>query len=136
MTYDPNEHFLVALLGAGQRLFELSRVREIVPAMQLSDADQARGPFRGFANVRGEVVPVFDPSGEHQRPLATQLIVIARRDEGSLLGVLVDDVVDIVMLPSREVGFHPAGNGRFVRAATVGGRLLSVLTLSEVLDAA
>lgn len=136
MAGEAREFFLVARMGECERLIALVLVREIVPAMELAQAPGASGLCCGMANVRGEVVPVFAPTRGMSEPLATQLIVIAQGRTGASIGLLVDDVLDIVELAREDVSEHPVGGGRVARSANVAGKLLSVLTLDEVTHAA
>src|SRR4051812_5304261 len=84
--------FLVARIGPSQRLIELSTIREILPAMQLTTPKGVGGACCGLANVRGEVLPVFDTMCRGDQLDPTQLIVIAYGERGRSVGVLVDDV--------------------------------------------
>jgi chemotaxis signal transduction protein len=136
MASDDSEHFLVARIGGSNRLIELALIREIVPAMELTAPPGVSGVCSGVANVRGEVVPVFDLLSRGKELTVTQLIVIAHGAERGSVGIVVDDVLDIVVLERARVLEHPAGQGRRVRTANVDGSTLSVLGVAEVLDAA
>lgn len=130
------EFFLVARVGPSDRLIELSTVREIVPSMQLATpAGVARG-CRGIANVRGEVVPVFDLLHRAGALEAQQLIVIAHGSRHGTIGIVVDDILELIELQAARVVTHPAGLGREVRSANLNGQTLTVLGVSEVIDAA
>lgn len=135
MASGSSSFFLVARIGRSQRLLELSTIREIVPAMRLTVPPGVGGACCGVANVRGEVMPVFDvlARGEHLDP--SQLIVIAHGHRGQSIGVVVDDVADIVELPEERVVEYGAGLGRSLRSANLDGEVVTVLSVSEVLDA-
>jgi chemotaxis signal transduction protein len=136
MSAEFSAHFLVARVGESERLIELSTIREILPAMALAMPEPAGGPYSGVANVRGEVVPVFDlmRRGGHLEP--SQLIVLAYRDAEHAVGIVVDDVREIVELALERVVVYPGASGRNVRTAQVDGAALAVLSVREVLDAA
>jgi chemotaxis signal transduction protein len=136
MAGDSMEYFLVARIGGSNRLIELALIREIVPAMELSAPPGVGGVCSGVANVRGDVVPVFDMLSRGKELAVTQLIVITHGGERGSIGIVVDDVTDLVVLERARVIEHPAGHGRRVRTANVDGSTLSVLGVSEVLDAA
>jgi chemotaxis signal transduction protein len=133
---EPSEFFLLTRIGPVDRLIELWFVREIVPAMRLSVQAGLTRTCRGVANVRGEVVPVFDLAQRSGELEVSQLIVIVSHGVHGNIGVLVDDVVDIVELPSARVVTHPGGRDRHVRSTTFNGATLAVLGVSEVIDAA
>ena len=136
MSNSLQEGFLVAKIGSTDRLLELAVVREIVPAMQLARPPGVGGGCRGVANVRGETIPVFDMARREGPLEASQLIILAATGHGSFIGIVVDDVVDVVQLDPEQVAAHPAGLGRYVRTAHLAGATLSVLTTREVIDAA
>jgi chemotaxis signal transduction protein len=136
MASETSEHFLVARIGGSNRLIELASIREIVPAMELSTPSGVSGGCSGVANVRGEVVPVFDLLSRGRELSVGQLIVIAYGEERGSIGIIVDDVLDIVELKHERVVSHPAGQGKRVRTANLDGSTLSVLSVAEVIDAA
>jgi purine-binding chemotaxis protein CheW len=117
-------------------LIELSMVREIIPAMQLATPTGVARGCRGVANVRGEVVPVFDLLQRAGELETSQLIVIAHGSEHGSVGIVVDDVLEMVELPAARVVTHPAGLGRYLRSTNLNGATLTVLSVAEVVDAA
>lgn len=136
MASSQHESFLVASIGSTRRLLELSRVREIVPAMQLARPEGLAGGCRGVANVRGDALPVFDLARRDGALEPGQLIVIAHTDQGGAIGLLVDDIAEVIELGLERVVAHPAGLGRYARSVQWGGSILTVLTPREVIDAA
>jgi chemotaxis signal transduction protein len=136
MTTDSQERYLVTRIGTSDRLLELAHVREIVPAMQLTRPEGVAGVCRGVANVRGDVVPVFDLEARAGELDPMQMIIIARTEQGMTIGILVDEVLDLVLFAAGEVVNHPAGHGRRLCTANLRGQTLSVLTPEEILDAA
>jgi chemotaxis signal transduction protein len=136
MASETSEHFLVARIGGSNRLIELAAIREIVPAMELSAPSGVGGACSGVANVRGEVVPVFDLLSRGRDLAVTQMILIAYGADAGWVGIIVDDVLDIVELEPSRVVSHPAGHGKRLRTANLDGSTLSVLSIAEVLDAA
>jgi chemotaxis signal transduction protein len=136
MSGEGQESYLVARIGRNERLLELCHVREIVPAMQLTHPEGVGGVCRGIANVRGDVVPVFDLDARDGELDPMQMIVIARAEPFLTIGILVDDVLDLVHFAAGRVVSHPAGRGRYARTVNVRGATLSVLTPKDVLDAA
>jgi chemotaxis signal transduction protein len=136
MASETSDYFLVARIGGSNRLIELRLIREIVPAMELSAPAGVGGACSGVANVRGEVVPVFDLLSRGRELSVTQLIVIAHGEENGSIGIVVDDILDIVELEPARVVSHPAGHGKRLRTANLDGNTLSVLGVAEVVDAA
>src|SRR5262245_48934424 len=82
MAGEPSSFFLVARIGASQRLIALSTIREIVPSMKLTVPQGVAGACCGIANVRGEVLPVFDVLERGGELDPAQMIVIAHGEHG------------------------------------------------------
>lgn len=133
---DPQASFVLAQVADRAHLFALKEVREIVPAMALSNTDRVQGRCRGIANVRGEVVPVFDLEGRQGMLDPAQLIIIARGRDGSPIGILVDDVLEILHVHPSHVICHPVGRGRSARSINLRGTPVAVIAPAEVADAA
>jgi chemotaxis signal transduction protein len=136
MASELSEQFLIARIGDEERLLALKSVREILPAMELSLPTGLGGACCGVSNLRGEVVPVFDPARRGRAPLVSQLIVVLYTESHANVGLLVDDVLDIIELDERELRSQPSGRGGTCRVAHVNGRALSVLNLDEEIHAA
>lgn len=117
--------------GGEKLLFRLEDVVEVLPMLALSGVAQAHGRFRGLLNLRGEVVPVHDLSDPDQPLSQERYVIVSRRSEG-LVGLLVDDVLEVVDLPLRE---QALGGGRSVVVAQSDQDLLSVIEPSAVLEA-
>jgi chemotaxis signal transduction protein len=127
--------FVLVMMGAMRRLIELSTVREVVPAMRLSKPKGVVGACRGLANLRGDIVPVFDAAGQSTELDAAQLIVVMQAHSG-LVGVLVDDVLEIVQIRSSDVVRHPAGSGMELCTVNLQGLPVTVFQVEEALYAA
>jgi chemotaxis signal transduction protein len=136
MSGDDSEQFLIARIGDEERLLPLESVREILPAMQLRTPTGLGGLCCGVSNLRGEVVPVFDPARRGRAPDVSQLIVVLCTKSHPNLGLLVDDVLDIVELSRAELKAQPSGRGGLCRVAHIGARTLSVIDLDEEIHAA
>ena len=136
MEAELSEQFLIARIAGEERLLALKSVREILPAMELTTPTGLGGACCGVSNLRGEVVPVFDPARRGRSPSVSQLIVVLYSEHHSNLGLLVDDVADIIELTHTQIRVQPSGRGGTCRVAQVNGRALSVLDLDEEIHAA
>lgn len=114
----------------------ISEVREIVPLMALGDAGLGGSArCRGLLNLRGESIPVFDLSGPESPLLPTRLILITSL-QGSPVGLVVDEVHDVVDVPAADVSRRPVGPGRELLVARVGEELLPVLEPERLFEEA
>jgi len=79
---------------------------EIVPRVLVSHVPDSPPEVLGVINVRGRVVPVMDVrariSESGADPVPYQHLVIVDRD-GRYVGLAVDDVVEVLHVPSSEV---------------------------------
>ena len=127
-----SQYFVMVKIHDRMRLMRLSDIREVVSLMALTELDgQHGGTCRGVANLRGEMIPVFDMAGAGAPLTPTRVIVIARigRDH---VGLLVDDVPDVIGISEDRVAVRNVGGGRtstMVRMDDV------VMTVMEPVDA-
>jgi len=125
------DQVVVCALGGEEYGLPVGQVREIVrystPRPVASDVPW----MRGVISLRGRLVPVHD--------LATRLGVEADRGEAAKLvivdigeepvGVLVDDVVEVLTITAEQLEPVPSGNGQIAR---VGDRLVLLLDGDEL----
>jgi purine-binding chemotaxis protein CheW len=138
---------VVCALGGEQYGLPIEHVREIVrftaPRPVASDLPW----MLGVISLRGRLVPVHDlairlglavtpsaggrsrsPEGESRVPGATaKLVIVETADEP--IGVLVDDVVEVLRVEESQLEPVPSGEGRIAR---VGDRLVLLLDGDEL----
>ena len=137
---------VVCALGAEQYGLPIEQVREIVryvaPRPVASDVPW----MRGVISLRGRLVPVHDlgtrlglvtspagvrsrsPEGEtHIPPPNAKLVIV--EGEAELVGVLVDDVVEVLEVDEAQLEAVPSGTGQIAR---VGERLVLLLDGAEL----
>lgn len=130
------------LVGRDEYGIPCAVVREIVRYARLALIPGASENIVGALNYRGTVVPVVDVprrlgAGATRIDLKTPILVIDVH--GSYVGLLVDRVADVVTLDGSLLERAPGGlaDSPFVTAAaSVHGRLLQLLDLSELVSRA
>jgi len=145
---DPDEAFRLATFVVGRDLFaiDIMRIREIVRPMAVTQVPRAPLGMIGVMDLRGQVLPLFDvrmrfgmpPREGEDAHLARYLIVTL---DGRLLGLVVDQVHDVVSVQRRDmrVGTHVlAGEAAqvFIGVVPVGERLALLLNLRRLLTSA
>ncbi len=115
--------------GPRRWLVRVEDLQEVVPMMALGQVEGLGGECQGLLNLRGELVPVFDKTGG--LPLPTRLILVLR-ERGGPVGLLVDEVHEVVFLSEAQLAPRPVGAGRTRRMALLGEELFSVLEPAEV----
>jgi purine-binding chemotaxis protein CheW len=95
---------------AGERYgVELARIREIVSPPPITEVPRAPRDIVGVCSVRGLLVTVFDTRRRmklEERP-ASRLtrILLANVDSGEVVGLLVDEVNQVVRLREHEIEY-------------------------------
>lgn len=125
--------FIMVSAGGRRKLVPLESVVELVPMLALTDVEGPRGACRGMANLRGEIVPIFDATSP-TAPLHPSRFIVIARTKSLLLGLVVDDVYDIVAVNPGDLASRPIGGGRFAVMARIEDNLLPVIDLYSIVD--
>lgn len=123
--------FVLVQTGERKKLVHIDAVREIVAMMAVEDLDERTGRCRGMVNLRGDVVPVFDATGSDAPLHPRRFILIAPMGDGPV-GLVVDDVLDVVAVPEDHVLQRPVGPGRSARLVRIDHDLFPVLEPTDV----
>jgi purine-binding chemotaxis protein CheW len=144
-TAAPIRRLVVCALGAEQYGLPIERVREIVRSSPPRPVASDVPWMRGVVNLRGRLVPVHDlaeklglvtsPAGVRSRssegetlpPPSAKLVIVEAG--GEPVGLLVDDVVEVLGVEAEQVEPVPSGSGEIVR---LGERLLLLLGDDEL----
>lgn len=106
----------------------IKSVREIRGWTQTTPLPQAPRAMVGVVNLRGSVLPVMNLAlrlGLEDREWTARNVIIVVETHGTILGLLVDSVLDIVTLPKTEL--QPAPHLTEIEASSV----LSALAVHE-----
>ena len=99
--------FLSFRLGADVYAVELARIREIVSPPPLTEVPRASRDIVGVCSVRGLLVTVVDTRRRLRltEEASTRLtrILLANTDSGEIVGLLVDEVRQVVRLSGGEI---------------------------------
>jgi purine-binding chemotaxis protein CheW len=135
--------FLSFDLGGELYAVPIMRVREILGgAPQVTRIPNSPSFLKGLINLRGAIIPVVDlreELGLSAGPYGRFTVVIIAEVVGTMIGLVVDAVVDVVSLDKAAVKPPPANLHAQVRADFVGGladvgdRLVVLLDLDRVL---
>lgn len=120
------EAFLLISIGSRRRLVRLSEVQEILSLMALTPVDGASGSCRGLANLRGQTVPIFDTAGA-RAVLSPSRFILMVQVEGAPIGLIVDEVHDVISIEQGRIKRQPIGPGRTTEVVTLGSEILTVL---------
>lgn len=126
-------HFIHIRARTRELLVRIRDVSEVVPVMTLTDIGNLSSDCRGMLNLRGEMIPIFAVEGPADAGLELHQLILVARCGGEPLGLVVDDVVDVVVIPDEQVALRRIGGGKVGTFGRLGDAVLPVLDPSSVL---
>ena len=85
---------------------EILKIKEVVSYRKITPLPNMRGLIKGIINLRGIVLPVFDLREKFNLPEISYTsfhIIIVMEISGRVMGVIVDEILDVVELCPKEV---------------------------------
>lgn len=125
------QRFVLVTTDGRRRLVPLDRVSEILAMMALEEVEGGARSCRGLANLRGEIIPVFDASGSDARLAPSRLILVSQAGSEPM-GVIVDEVHDVLELSRDRLATRTLGEGRRLTVARLEEELVPVLEPAEL----
>jgi purine-binding chemotaxis protein CheW len=114
-------------VGGEDYAIDIMRVREIIPPMPVTSVPRAPAFIEGVVRLRGEVIPILDVRrrlgvalGEPTRKTKYLIVNVA----GRRLGLVVDEVTEVLRLPRSEIRPAPSlvgGGGPRLFLGVCGG---------------
>ena len=130
-------------LGSEQYGIDISYVDNIVRMQKITRVPKAQPYFKGIINLRGEIVPVMSirlkMGFEDDTFTNASRIIILKIEEQGKIGVIVDEVREVVNLGPDEIDkpSHDTKDGKntFINGiGKNGNELISIFELSAVID--
>jgi purine-binding chemotaxis protein CheW len=129
------DQLVVCALGSEEYGLPVDQVREIVRYSEPRPVASDVPWMRGVVSLRGRLVPVHDlavrlgltPAALAAPPPTAKLVIV--ETAGEPVGVLVDDVVEVLTVDEAQLEPVPSGEGRIAR---VGDRLVLLLDGDEL----
>src|SRR5262249_16176326 len=117
----------------------VANVVEIIRVVAFSPVPDPTPDLLGMINLRGRIIPVFDLCQSLQigtRPLSLRMYIVIADVEDEAVGVVVDDVLEVVTVSDDQFQSSRAiGASTFTAGfARVGAEMLTVLNLGPLLD--
>ncbi|HKG03913.1 MAG TPA: chemotaxis protein CheW [Conexibacter sp.] len=135
-TVTDTSQLVVCALGDEEYGLPVGQVREIVRYTEPRPVASDVPWMRGVISLRGRLVPVHDLAARLglatadatvSPPLDAKLVIVETADEP--VGVLVDDVVEVLTIDASQLEDVPSGSGQIAR---VGDRLVLLLDGEEL----
>ncbi len=111
---DLDGKYLTFVLGSEEYGLEILKVREIIGVMEITTVPQTPVFIKGVINLRGKVIPVIDLRLKFGMPEAEpteETCIIVVDIMGSLMGILVDTVSEVLDINANQIEPAPAFGG-------------------------
>ncbi len=140
LTSDAKQ-YIVAKLGDEQYGIDIAFVDNIVRMQNITRVPKTQPYFLGVINLRGEVIPVMSmrlklDMERHEITNNTRIIII-KPEHGALIGILVDEVREVVTLVDSEIEkvAHDKNDSKFfvTGVGKYNDTLVSVINIYEII---
>ena len=140
---DGRKQFIVVKIGSEQYGIDISYVDNIVRMQKITRVPKAQAYFKGIINLRGEIVPVMSirTKMDLEPDVFTDVtrIIILKLEEHGVLGLIVDEVKEVVTLGPDEIDkvAYDAKNNKsnFINGVGKHGEeLISLFDTNSIID--
>ena len=137
------KQFIVVKIGSEQYGIDISYVDNIVRMQKITRVPKEQPYFKGIINLRGEIVPVMSirTKMDLEPDVFTDVtrIIILKLEEHGVLGILVDEVKEVVTLGPDEIDkvAYDAKNNKsnFINGVGKHGEeLISLFDTNSIID--
>ena len=137
-TEKESKQYIVVMVGSEQYGIDISYIDNIVRMQKITRVPKVQTYFKGVINLRGEVVPVMSvrkKMGLEDDVLTNaSRIIILKLEENASLGVIVDEVREVVNLSEDEID-KVSNKGRFNNGiGKHGDQLNSLLEINALVE--
>lgn len=137
-TEKESKQYIVVMVGSEQYGIDISYIDNIVRMQKITRVPKVQTYFKGVINLRGEVVPVMSvrkKMGLEDDVLTNaSRIIILKLEENASLGVIVDEVREVVNLSEDEID-KVSNKGRFIKGiGKHGDQLISLLEINALVE--
>ena len=137
-TEKESKQYIVVMVGSEQYGIDISYIDNIVRMQKITRVPKVQTYFKGVINLRGEVVPVMSVRKkmglEDDVFTNTSRIIILKLEEKGAIGVIVDEVKEVVNLSEDEID-KVSNKGRFINGiGKHGDQLISLLEINALVE--
>ena len=135
--------YIVVSIGNEQYGLDISYVDNIVRMCKITRVPKAPAHYIGVINLRGEIVPLMSLRRKMnlEDDVFTDItrIIILKTDEQGLVGIVVDEVKEVIALAEDEIDRNTQ-NSQSDKTQYINGigkngdELISILEISSILD--
>ena len=137
------KQYIVVSIGNEQYGIDIGYVDNIVRMQKITRVPKAQPYFKGIINLRGEIVPVMSIRRkmglEDDVITNASRIIILKIEENGSLGIIVDEVKEVVTLATDEIDKSAASSknvkDNFINGiGKTGDSLVSLFEISAIID--
>jgi purine-binding chemotaxis protein CheW len=131
-------------VGNEEYVIDIMRIKEIINPIKITPVPSETTLIDGVINLRGVIIPIVDirkcfAIPEENRSLQPKYIIVVVA--GKIVGIVVDEVLEVVRVPRSLIKpspqlFGDKEPGQFVGVCEFQGRLLLLVDLKKVLSPA
>lgn len=142
-TQDETKQYIVVQIGSEKYGIDIRYVDNIVRMQKITRVPKAQVYFKGIINLRGEIVPVMSIRtkmglDEDVITNASRIIILKLEEKGSL-GVIVDQVCEVVTLSADQIETNNI-NSSHVKDSFINGigkngdQLISLFEINSIVE--
>lgn len=142
-TQDETKQYIVVQIGSEKYGIDIRYVDNIVRMQKITRVPKAQVYFKGIINLRGEIVPVMSIRtkmglDEDVITNASRIIILKLEEKGSL-GVIVDQVCEVVTLSPDQIETNSI-NSSHVKDSFINGigkngdQLISLFEINSIVE--
>ncbi len=143
LIQDDKKQYIVVKIGSEQYGIDISYVNNIVRMQKITRVPKVQPYFKGVINLRGEIVPIMSIRTKMNLEPdvftdATRIIILKLEEHG-VLGILVDEVKEVVTLGPWEIdkvtSDTKSNKSNFIDGVgKSGGELISLFDINSIVD--
>lgn len=133
-----SKQYIVVMVGNEQYGIDISYIDNIVRMQKITRVPKIQSYFKGIINLRGEIVSVMSirKKMELDDDVFTNAsrIIILKLEEKGLIGIIVDEVKEVVNLSEDEIE-KASNKGKFINGiGKHGDELISLLEINAIVE--
>ena len=133
------KQYIVVKIGREQYGIDISYVDNIVRLQKITRVPKAQSYFKGVINLRGEIVPVMSirlkMDLEADVFTNSSRIIILKLEEKGALGIIVDEVKEVVTLSDDEIERNTGKKDTFINGIGKNGdELISLFEINAIVE--
>ena len=133
-----SKQYIVVQIGNEKYGIDISFIDNIVRMSKITRVPKVQSYFKGVMNLRGEIVPVMSIRKKMGLPedviTDTSRIIILKLEEKGSIGIIVDEVKEVITLNMAEVEKTTAKDSFINGIGKNGNELISLFEINAIVE--